>query len=290
MLYRFLCLSLLAVACTAQTQCGTQSIQPASPRRGKRVVNGVEAVPHSWPWQISFDNYNSFGNCGGSLIREDVVLTAAHCVWDDKSTTLPDGSLSIRAGKHNLKVQETDEELIPVVKIVIHPLYQHKSRPNTTTRPNDFALMKLQKPVILGSTKQLICLPSATDAPATGSMCVGIGWGNTLPGNGDSPSDVLRQATVPIVDSTVCNDADHYAGVLNATMQICAGWPKDGGADTCDSDSGGPLLCKSSSGQWVAQGVLSFGMGAKCGSKDYPGVYARVASYIGWITDTMASL
>jgi len=96
---------------------------------------------------------------------------------------------------------------------------------------------------------------------------------------GTGNEKLLNQVYVPVISSTLCNEPDWYNDQVTANM-VCAGYP-EGGKDSCQGDSGGPLVCLSKAGQWILQGVTSWGF--DCAQKKHPGVYARVARFTDWI-------
>lgn len=244
-----------------------------------RIVGGQEAEPGEWPWQVALivagvDTYNG-QFCGGSLIRPDWVVTAAHCVEFVNAS-----EVEIAAGIHNLRFPDTGYQRRAVAEIIIHPDW------DTFTSDNDIALLRLATPVDFrppGIGELPIApvgLVTANIGPLTGVDSTVTGWGNTLgqpdPG-GVSYPDTLHEVSVPIVSNVACNAV--YSGITD--NMLCAGL-EEGGRDSCQGDSGGPLVIfDTDQSRWELAGIVSFGFG--CAAPGYPGVYARVSQFISWI-------
>jgi len=257
-----------------------------SPEVEAQIVGGTEADPGEYPWQVALVGGTSTGFywgagyqfCGGTLIAAQWVLTAAHCITEDDGSVSPVNSLDVVAGIWDLEYPTSGYQRRDVIQIIRHPSY------NGYTKDNDIALLKLSSPVSLGgsgATKTaVIPLVPSTIGSLTGSSSWVTGWGNTETNNyygwGSPPR--LREAEVPIIANSICNDANHYGGRINDNM-MCAGYDA-GGKDSCQGDSGGPLIV-SNSGQWQLAGVVSWGNG--CADPYSQGVYARVSRYVDWI-------
>ncbi|UJR36463.1 hypothetical protein I4U23_029187 [Adineta vaga] len=244
--------------------CGRQAIAPLR----SRIVGGQEAVPHSWPWLVSLQ-YRGNHFCGGTLIDEYHVLTAAHCLQDQSWFN---SDLTVVAGLHTRsKTSEGGVQRKQVSKITNHNDY------DDVTNQNDIAIIRLASPVTLNSHVNLACLSGKQ--PAVNDNVMIAGWGTTTY-EGTSP-DSLRQASIVVMD--VCK---HVYSYYNTNKQLCAGnyqYTKD----SCQGDSGGPLMAEID-GQWVVSGVVSFG--DECAKVNKPGVYARVSSYLSWIQSTITRL
>ncbi|XP_027629254.1 chymotrypsinogen B [Tupaia chinensis] len=144
--------------------CGVPAIQPVLSGLS-RIVNGEDAIPGSWPWQVSLQDKTGFHFCGGSLISEDWVVTAAHC--GVKTTDV------VVAGEFD---QGSDEENIQVLKIA--QVFKNPKFNMLTVR-NDITLLKLATPAQFSQTVSPVCLPSAQDDFPAGSLCATTGWGKT---------------------------------------------------------------------------------------------------------------
>ena len=249
------CLSLLAVlGLTFSITAHAQS----------RIVGGTEAKEGDFPYIVSLqaDGFGHF--CGGSLIADKGVLTAAHCV---------DGGVdSVFIGLHD-RNNSSSAEKFKVVKIYVHP------QNNPSIMDYDFALLELSqnssfKPVALNETE----ISFSASKPV---FAVTAGWGTTSSGSSSLPA-ILRQVSIPLVTTAQCNAAASYGGEITSSM-ICAGY-KQGGKDSCQGDSGGPLVVTKSDGTTLLAGVVSWGEG--CARKDKYGVYGKVSAVTNWIKTT----
>uniref|UniRef100_A0A4X2M3G7 Peptidase S1 domain-containing protein n=1 Tax=Vombatus ursinus TaxID=29139 RepID=A0A4X2M3G7_VOMUR len=236
-----------------------------------RVVNGEDAVPYSWPWQISLQ-YEKDGayyhTCGGSLIAPDWVLTAAHCI--NKLRTY-----QVVLAEYDRSVQEGEEQVIPINS---GDLFVHeKWNSNCVACGNDIALVKLSQSAQLNDKVQVACLPPAGTLLLNEAPCYISGWGRLYTG-GPLP-DKLQQALLPVVDYQHCSKWDWWGFSVKTTM-VCAGGDIRSG---CNGDSGGPLSCQADDGTWQVHGVTSFVSSLGCNTLKKPTVFTRISAFIDWI-------
>ncbi|XP_029593921.1 trypsin-2-like [Salmo trutta] len=222
-----------------------------------KIVGGYECKAYSQPHQVSLNSGYHF--CGGSLVNENWVVSAAHCYQS---------RVEVRLGEHNIQVTEGSEQFISSSRVIRHPNY------SSYNIDNDIMLIKLSKPATLNTYVQPVALPTSC-APA-GTMCTVSGWGNTMSSTADK--NKLQCLNIPILSYSDCNNS--YPGMITNAM-FCAGY-LEGGKDSCQGDSGGPVVCNGE-----LQGVVSWGYG--CAEPGNPGVYAKVCIFNDWLTSTMAT-
>jgi secreted trypsin-like serine protease len=244
-----------------------------------RIVGGIEARPHSIPWQVSFRNKTGGHFCGGSVIRvndkgeSDIILTAAHCF---NYYSKPE-DFDVYIGAHYKSKAQPGEQKIAPAKNGINKHENYVS----TAHHDDVAIVKLEKPVKFTDNIKPVCLAAKNDNLPVGTYGIVSGWGDLFFGSGKG-SETLQQVVVPITEPADCKIA---YGHLDDGM-LCAGYAK-GGKDSCQDDSGGPLFFKKDQG-YVLHGVVSHGDGCAAAGKD--GVYARVSYFIDWIQDKTKEL
>jgi len=246
-------------------QCGT-------PELAVRVTGGEDADSHEWPWAaaIAYNVPEPEYLCGGALIHEQYVMTAAHCVLE-KNGTLNSNLAHVFLGHADFNDPCGAE--VKIESATPHPDYSSK------LSINDIALLKLVRPVEMGPTINTLCLPSPDEKMEDIEKPYVVGWGYTDVADGgehEVSPNILQELELRVVPTNNCTEV--YGEILQS--QICA----EGlsfGQDSCNGDSGGPVMSLNSDFQYVARGVVSFG-GARCDNA-FPGVYTRVSSYIGWI-------
>ncbi|XP_046847501.1 trypsin-like isoform X2 [Xenia sp. Carnegie-2017] len=275
----FIIAVLHTTALTKTADCGNKPLTYST----KRIVGGEEAVAGEWPWMVAL--FHSQGNheapyfkCGATLISEKWVATAAHC-----TLVLPQ-IFSVRLGEHDLNVKDNYEQDISVKNVVIHPSFGIGAKNLSTGKiglyaEHDISLLELSKPAYFNERVSPVCVDSGFPDFAEGKDCYISGWGNKKLHTATEPK--LLHVSVPLVSKETCNKEKSYGGVITDNM-VCAGF-EQGGKDTCEGDSGGPLLCEKDN-KWYLHGISSFGHDACAIAYKY-GVYTRVSQFKKWIKD-----
>lgn len=247
--------------------------QPLPPFR-RLIVGGVEARPWEFPWQTSMRRKSTNSHfCGGFIINERWIMTAAHCM--DGETP---AALSVVIGDHiRNDASNTVRQTLNVELIRTHEDF------NSRTLANDISLVKVSAPIAFNENIQPICAPDPMDDHVH-QWTVCSGWG-TLSSGGACCPQTLMYVSMNITTNAFC-DAAYPNDPITADM-ICASDNNGGNdRDSCQGDSGGPLAVKNANGGWTIAGIVSWGIGCASG---YPGVYARVAYFNDWILNILAN-
>merc|ERR1711879_1099456 len=234
-----------------------------------RIVGGHEVAHHEWPWQVALFIDDAWF-CGGSLISEEWVMTAAHCADGASYFDIMAGAHNVRAGSEPHRVEITS------YNGWTHPGWNHN------TLENDIALIELPSPMSFNDYIKPSCMPMAGDTADVNEMVTCTGWGKPSDSAGGI-SPVLRMVEDrPIISNSECNAI--YGIVGDGVVCIDA----TGGKGTCNGDSGGPLNMKydvksgASGDKWKQVGVVSFGASAGC-EVGYPAGFTRTEYYLDWI-------
>ncbi|XP_044537045.1 granzyme A [Gracilinanus agilis] len=230
------------------------------------IIGGNEVFPHSRPYMALIHNKNDF--CGGALIKENWVITAAHCNTKASSKVI--------LGAHSSKKAEPEQQIKTIKQHIPYPCWV------PSTHSGDLKLLQLTDKVKITKAVKTLKLPQNAKDIKPGTICKVAGWGQ-INNTKKTQSETLREVNVTVIDRKICNDKHHYNfdPVIGLDM-ICAGNLK-GGKDSCNGDSGGPLICKDN-----FVGITSFGLPGKCGVPQGPGVYTRLTKeHLNWIKNTI---
>jgi len=252
-----------------------------------KIINGKPAELGAYPWMANIGYVSRAGQepqwlCAGSLITDQHVITAAHCldpkILQARRSWTP---TTIRLGELDLDPKVVDNATptdFAIEKIDFHQQYDNDKK------VNDIGLIKMKTKAKYTDLIRPICLPPPEffENDFTGWYSVVAGWGKT---NIATSSTKLLEAEVEIKDIDNCRR--NITTVLRTAVidrrVICASSP---GKDSCQGDSGGPLMFfrkirTGKPGNMFLMGIVSYGY--KCAEEGYPGVYTRLSQYMNWL-------
>ncbi|KAM6202536.1 granzyme H-like [Rhynchocyon petersi] len=227
----------------------------------EEIIGGHEATPHSRPYMAYLQRIilNQQSRCGGVLIQEDFVLTAAHC-WES--------IMNVFLGVHDIMQQERTQQRIPVKNAIPHPDYDNK------TALHDIMVVQLKTKARLTAAVRTLSLPTGNSRVSPGQLCSVAGWGNI---SVNISTSKLHEVELTIQEDRVC---ERIYFKYDKSSQMCVGDPKKRMA-SFKGDSGSPLVCNG-----VAHGIASYGIEGGIP----PRVFTKISSFLPWIKETMKRL
>jgi secreted trypsin-like serine protease len=247
---------------------GTETMQLPQLNRAKRIVGGAPASIKDFPYLVSIKQKSGGHLCGGTIIDKRLVLTAAHCFRPEERPA----DFSVSAGS----VHHEKGKVHKIDTIVSHPNFTDGSEFDMAllVMAGSFRFTKFIQPAQLTDTESQV---------RAGDVVVTTGWGITQRPNssesensGEPAATKLRWVQLNVIDHKICREV--YTNITDNV--ICAAAP---GKDSCEGDSGGPLLLTNSS---VVIGVVSGGY--SCAVPKHPGLYSQIVpSVVRWIQDVI---
>lgn len=232
-----------------------------------RIVGGVLEKQGGSPWQVLIRRADGYGFCGGTLVSERWVVSAAHCFEETAD--------HVTVGDYDKQRPDPGEQQVKVQKVVLHPHF------HLFTYDSDIALLYLSQPVLFSAVAVPVCLPDLHLSHyllKENLRGVVSGWGTTQ--YLGRSSRFLRKVSLPVVSHQTCRKSTEQ--IITDNM-FCAGFP-DASRDSCSGDSGGPFVVNYR-GTWFLGGVVSWG--EECARRGKYGVYTRLGNFLSWIRDTM---
>lgn len=252
--------------------------------RFPRIFGGNEANPASHPWitYVEIRGEDSKSRlCGGSLVSDRQILSAAHCFYDEESDdTIDPENLAVVLGKHARAGGSPHE-----VRVAVETIYNHLAY-NSRILDFDIAVLQLASPVNFTDYVRPICLPpfgfltEFYEAVSKGEKKYGLvaGWGLQTNDRFDKKNMLpthLKEVNLPLVPQDVCVKSSQHKVTSN---MFCAG-EKEGGRDSCEGDSGGPFEMKKGERIYLA-GLVSFGDHDNCGEPGHYSFYTKVENFV----------
>lgn len=252
----------------SQTDAELTEQQEAMATANFLIIGGEPVTdPSDAPWQVALvDDGTRNQFCGGALIDETWILTAAHCV-DNFFVGMDASRVDVVLGT---LTYPTGGEQIGVTAIHVHPNWDDGNL------DFDAALLELESAASMGET---IAIHGSGETLPEDIPVLVTGWGATS--EGGPGSTTLMKVEVPVVSTDICNQPESYDGAVTDAM-FCAG-QREGGMDACQGDSGGPVAVDLE-GTDTLVGVVSWGHG--CARRLKYGVYTRVGEVADWVNET----
>jgi len=245
-----------------------QTLELSAGPSGNRIINGPDARKNSFPWLVRLQSSTGPHRylCGGTLLNTRVVLSAAHCTFDDYGSRIPPQRMKVNLGDHDMRRHEYGEQIVGVSDYRNHPRYNHPSR----QYDNDFSLIFLDRHIVFSKTISSACLPNSF-RNYENTPVIAAGWGEDETG---TTPNILQQVDLRTMSNRHCAYKWRFRPTNN---MICADGHYQG---ICGGDSGGPLMVKGQ--EKIVIGVSSFTTIDSC-NVNYQSVFSRVSSQLDWI-------
>ncbi|EAA43286.4 AGAP012277-PA, partial [Anopheles gambiae str. PEST] len=273
--YGLLCVLSLAVAQESRLTCGRRKVKSVY-----LIHNGIDAKAGHWPWHAAIFHRKGEQNeyaCGGAVIDENTVLTAAHCIYTTRGI-IPKTLVTVHLGQLDLKEKDEYTQTHSLQEIILHPKY------NSSSIINDIALLKLSSHITMTKYVQPVCLWTMDS-----KLDTIVGRNGTIVGFGLNEQDVvseqLKQALIGVVDPLTCIASDRSVFGTHLTSDMFCGKGQTG-VSACNGDSGGGMFFEVG-GKWFVRGLVSFtplrGNTGLCDPLKHT-AYTDVAKYLEWIS------
>ncbi|XP_018795641.1 PREDICTED: trypsin-1 [Bactrocera latifrons] len=253
--------------------------------RSPKIVGGSDAEKSEMPYMVSLIRRGGHF-CGASILNERWLVTAGHCVCNGLNKIFQASQIQGVIGLHSISqylngnsAEKSTPTRINFKSIIPHPKYE------CTNVKHDIALLQLDAPLQFTDGVKPICVSVENPLIAyENQLAIVSGWGWTNENQEEGhKADILKKVTVKIWNNNSCEKSYKINGKPSSIIsdtQLCAGF-KNGGADSCWADSGGPLIMKDK----ILVGIVSTGIG--CARPGLPGIYTRVSKYVDWIDSVL---
>merc|ERR1712215_166597 len=264
-------------------QCGR--MPTGNQESGDYIINGQQADKNEYPWMalVQVAVTNGIMDCGGSLISNKWMLTAAHCTNGSKAS-----DIQVVLGLYRMSNLEYKKRW-NIVEVINHPNFEMIKHPILGyIKVNfDFALLKLEEPVDFFTNQHIrpICLPTNPSCQFEGFPAITTGWGITDQCYPNEFPNELQEINLEVLSNDICKNLYINGNIPITTQSICAYVPNQGDA-TSRGDSGGPLIFNVG-GYYELVGVTSWSNEDCLPKAAKPSVFARVTSILEWINENI---
>ncbi|XP_073993361.1 venom serine protease-like isoform X2 [Rhodnius prolixus] len=261
----------------AEGDVGTNCTCGVANKDGERIVGGEEAKKNEYPMIASLVYLGTSFFCGGTIVTQRHVVTAAHCDLRLLEYAKDVDSMGVYVGVNKVKGEEAfkDGQYLKMKEFRLHPEYR------ADIKSNDIAVILLQGEINFNTDKVApACLPLGNE-DISGKTLKAIGWGDTKSGDNTGTTNLMK-VDLDVIDHSSCEEFYHI--LYNQETNICV---ESEGKDTCQGDSGGPLLWRDpETNRYVLVAVTSYGIGC---AEGVPGVYSSIIHHLPWIQSVISA-